>query len=228
MVVYGKRVVEYILTKHSDKIQQVLLAKEIDKKQFSAFARLNVPLVRVDSKKAQSLARGGNHQGYLLEIAPLVPLEFSTLKAMNFVLVLCGISDVGNIGALFRTAFVLGVDGIVICGLKDFKQEGVLRASSGAMLDMPFCLVYNALDVANELKFAGFRLYGASLKGVESNGVTQGKKALFLGAEGNGLSAKILKKMDINLTIAQKREFDSLNVSTAGAILIDRIVNGRF
>ncbi|EEO25397.1 23S rRNA (guanosine(2251)-2'-O)-methyltransferase RlmB [Helicobacter winghamensis] len=228
MVVYGKRVVEYILTKHSDKIQQVLLAKEIDKKQFRAFARLNVPLVRVDSKKAQSLARGGNHQGYLLEIAPLVPLEFSTLKAMNFVLVLCGISDVGNIGALFRTAFVLGVDGIVICGLKDFKQEGVLRASSGAMLDMPFCLVYNALDVANELKFAGFRLYGASLKGVESNGVTQGKKALFLGAEGNGLSAKILKKMDINLTIAQKREFDSLNVSTAGAILIDRIVNGRF
>lgn len=228
MVVYGKRVVEYILTKHSDKIQQVLLAKEIDKKQFRVFARLNVPLVRVDSKKAQSLARGGNHQGYLLEIAPLVPLEFSTLKAMNFVLVLCGISDVGNIGALFRTAFVLGVDGIVICGLKDFKQEGVLRASSGAMLDMPFCLVYNALDVANELKFAGFRLYGASLKGVESNGVTQGKKALFLGAEGNGLSAKILKKMDINLTIAQKREFDSLNVSTAGAILIDRIVNGRF
>ncbi|QOQ97809.1 23S rRNA (guanosine(2251)-2'-O)-methyltransferase RlmB [Helicobacter winghamensis] len=228
MVVYGKRVVEYILTKHSDKIQQVLLAKEIDKKQFSAFARLNVPLVRVDSKKAQSLARGGNHQGYLLEIAPLVPLGFSTLKAMNFVLVLCGISDVGNIGALFRTAFVLGVDGIVICGLKDFKQEGVLRASSGAMLDMPFCLVYNALDVANELKFAGFRLYGASLKGVESNGVTQGKKALFLGAEGDGLSAKILKKMDINLTIAQKREFDSLNVSTAGAILIDRIVNGRF
>ncbi|WDL70303.1 23S rRNA (guanosine(2251)-2'-O)-methyltransferase RlmB [Helicobacter winghamensis] len=228
MVVYGKRVVEYILTKHSDKIQQVLLAKEIDKKQFSAFARLNVPLVRVDSKKAQSLARGGNHQGYLLEIAPLVPLGFSTLKAMNFVLVLCGISDVGNIGALFRTAFVLGVDGIVICGLKDFKQEGVLRASSGAMLDMPFCLVYNALDVANELKFAGFRLYGASLKGVESNGVTQGKKALFLGAEGDGLSAKVLKKMDINLTIAQKREFDSLNVSTAGAILIDRIVNGRF
>lgn len=228
MVVYGKRVVEYILTKHSDKIQQVLLAKEIDKKQFSAFARLNVPLVRVDSKKAQSLARGGNHQGYLLEIAPLAPLGFSTLKAMNFVLVLCGISDVGNIGALFRTAFVLGVDGIVICGLKDFKQEGVLRASSGAMLDMPFCLVYNALDVANELKFAGFRLYGASLKGVESNGVTQGKKALFLGAEGDGLSAKILKKMDINLTITQKREFDSLNVSTAGAILMDRIVNGRF
>ncbi|MCI5968223.1 23S rRNA (guanosine(2251)-2'-O)-methyltransferase RlmB [Helicobacter sp.] len=228
MVVYGRRVVEYILAKHSDKILQVFLAKEVDKKQFRAFTRLNVPLVRLDSKKAQSLARGGNHQGYLLEIAPLALLEFSALKAMDFVLVLCGISDVGNIGALFRTAFVLGVEGIIICGLKDFKQEGALRASAGAMLDMPFCIMYNALDVANELKFAGFRLYGTSLDGTESSVVTQGKKALFLGAESDGLSAKILKKMDINLTIAQKGEFDSLNVSIAGAILIDRMVNGRF
>ncbi|WP_299548119.1 23S rRNA (guanosine(2251)-2'-O)-methyltransferase RlmB [uncultured Helicobacter sp.] len=228
MVVYGKRIAEYILTKHKDKILQVYLAKEIDKKQFNAFARLNVPLVRVDSKKAQSLARGGNHQGYLLEIAPLIPLEFSALKVMNFVLVLCGISDVGNIGALFRTAFVLGVDGIVICGLKEFKQEGALRASSGAMLDMPFCLVNNPLDVANELKFAGFELLGASLEGKESSVVMQGKKALFLGAEDKGLNAKILKKMNQNLKIAQKREFDSLNVSIAGAILIDRIINGRF
>ncbi|MBX7490709.1 TrmH family RNA methyltransferase [Helicobacter turcicus] len=228
MVVYGRRVAEYILAKHSDKILQVYLAKEINKKQFSAFARLNVPLVHVDSKKAQSLARGGNHQGYLLEIKPLVPLEFSVFKAMDFVLVLCGISDVGNIGALFRTAYVLGVDGIILCGLRDFKQEGALRASSGAMLDMPFSLVYNALDVVNELKFADFKLYGTSLDGVEFGGITQGKKALFLGAEGEGLSARILKKMDENLTITQKRAFDSLNVSTAGAILIDRMVNGRF
>nr|WP_236033232.1 RNA methyltransferase [Helicobacter turcicus] len=147
---------------------------------------------------------------------------------MDFVLVLCGISDVGNIGALFRTAYVLGVDGIILCGLRDFKQEGALRASSGAMLDMPFSLVYNALDVVNELKFADFKLYGTSLDGVEFGGITQGKKALFLGAEGEGLSARILKKMDENLTITQKRAFDSLNVSTAGAILIDRMVNGRF
>lgn len=228
MVVYGKRVVEYILAKHSDKVLQVYLAKEIDKKQFSAFAKLNVPLVRVDSKRAQSLARGGNHQGYLLEIKPLVPLEFSAFKAMDFVLVLCGVSDVGNIGALFRTAYVLGVDGIILCGLRDFKQEGALRASSGAMLDMPFSLVYNALDVANELKFANFKLYGTSLNGVGFSAITQSKKALFLGAEGEGLSARILRKMDENLTITQKKAFDSLNVSTAGAILIDRIVNGRF
>lgn len=228
MVVYGKRIAEYILAKHSDKILRVYLAKEIDKRQFNAFARLNVPLVRVDSKKAQSLAKGGNHQGYLLEIEALEPLEFNMLKAMNFVLVLCGISDVGNIGALFRTAFVLGVDGIIICGLRGFKQEGVLRTSSGAMLDMPFYLANNPLDIINELRFADFKLFGASLEGEESSVVTKEKKALFLGSEGSGLSAKILKRMDRNLKITQKREFDSLNVSIAGAILIDRMTNGRF
>ena len=183
--------------------------------------------MRVDSKKAQAMAKGGNHQGYLLEIEPIAPLEFSAIKAMGFVLVLCGISDVGNLGALFRSAYVLGVDGIVICGLKELKQEGVLRASAGAMLDMPFAVVHNALDVANELKFAGFKLYGTSLDGSNALPASEGKKALFLGSEGEGLSPKLLKKMDENLTILQKRAFDSLNVSTAGAILMDRIINGR-
>ncbi|TLD86558.1 23S rRNA (guanosine(2251)-2'-O)-methyltransferase RlmB [Helicobacter sp. MIT 05-5294] len=228
MIVYGKRIAELVLLKHSEKIQTIYLAKEIDKRQFNAFSRLNVPLLRVDSKKAQSLARGGNHQGYLLEISPLEPLEFSAIKSMEFVLVLCGINDVGNLGALFRTSFVLGVDGIVICGLKDFKQEGALRASAGAMLDMPFAVVTHALDVVNELKLAHFTLYGTNPKGTDLTQIPKGKKALFLGNEGEGLSNKILSKMDTNLRIPQKREFDSLNVSTAGAILIDRIINGRY
>ncbi|WP_416860967.1 23S rRNA (guanosine(2251)-2'-O)-methyltransferase RlmB [Helicobacter ganmani] len=228
MIVYGKRIAELVLLKHSEKIQTIYLAKEIDKKLFQAFAKLNIPLLRVDSKKAQALAKGGNHQGYLLEISPLAPLEWNAIKTMQFVLVLCGVNDVGNLGALFRSSYVLGVDGIVICGLKELKQEGVLRASAGAMLDMPFAVVHNALDVANELRLANFTLYGTNPKGTHLTQIPKGKKALFLGNEGEGLGNRILKKMDQNLAIPQKREFDSLNVSTAGAILIDRIMNGRY
>ena len=227
MVVYGKRIVELILAQHQERIINIYLAKEIDKAFFNRLKKTQKPILRLDSKKAQAMAKGGNHQGYLLEIEPIAPLEFSAIKAMGFVLVLCGISDVGNLGALFRSAYVLGVDGIVICGLKELKQEGVLRASAGAMLDMPFAVVHNALDVANELKFAGFKLYGTSLDGSNALPASEGKKALFLGSEGEGLSPKLLKKMDENLTILQKRAFDSLNVSTAGAILMDRIINGR-
>lgn len=227
MVIYGKRVVEFVVQRHHKSIRKIYLAKEIDKKQFNLFAKLNVPILRLDFKKAQALAKGGNHQGYLLEMDVVEPIELSAIKQMDFVLVLCGISDVGNLGALFRSAYVLGVDGIVLCGIRDFKQEGAVRTSAGAMLDMPFCVVQNALDVANELRFSGFYLCGTSLKGNTEIVRKKRKIALFLGNEGDGLGVKLLNKMDENLTILQKRAFDSLNVGVAGAILIDRIMYGR-
>ena len=227
MVVYGKRIVELILAQHQERIINIYLAKEIDKAFFNRLKKTQKPILRLDSKKAQAMAKGGNHQGYLLEIEALEPVEFRSIKSMDFVLVLCGISDVGNLGSLFRSAYGLGVDGIVICGIHDFKQEGVLRVSSGAMLGMPFCVVYNPLNVFHELKQAGFALLGTSLQGQNLPISLESKKALVLGNEGEGLSKKVLAKMDYNLTIPMKRDFDSLNVGVAGAILIDRIINGR-
>ncbi|MDE5603216.1 MAG: RNA methyltransferase, partial [Helicobacter sp.] len=187
----------------------------------------NKPIIKLDTKKAQALAKGGNHQGYLLEITPLKPIDFTLVKTMDFIVVLCGVNDVGNIGSIIRTSYALGVDCIVICGIKDFKQEGVFRASAGAFLQMPFCLVHNPLNVANELKQEGFTLYGADIQGNNEIFSVSYKKALFLGSENQGLSKRIIAKMDSILTISMQREFDSLNVSTAGAILIDRIINGR-
>lgn len=227
MVVYGKHIVELILLKYQYLIENIYLAKEVDKSFFGLLKKTKKQIIKLDAKKAQAMARGGNHQGYLLEIKPLEVLEFSKIKEMDFVLVLCGISDVGNLGSIFRSAYALGVDGIVVCGIKDFKQEGVLRASSGAMLGMPFCVVHNPLDVINELKQSDFTLFGTSMQSKDLQNALSGKKALFLGSEGYGLSNKILAKMDYNLTIPMKREFDSLNVGVAGAILIDRMTNGR-
>lgn len=227
MVVYGKQVVRWIVLKSPHSIQNIYLAKEIDKSFFALLKNVNKPIIRLDAKKAQALAKGGNHQGYLLGIAPLEPVDFTFVKEMNFIVVLCGVSDVGNLGSIIRVSYALGVDCIVICGIKSFKQEGVLRASVGAFLQMPFCVVYNPLDVANELKQSGFTLYGADMQGSNEVMNVAHKKALFLGNENQGLSKRIIAKMDFILTISMQREFDSLNVGTAGAILIDRIINGR-
>ncbi|WP_324735779.1 23S rRNA (guanosine(2251)-2'-O)-methyltransferase RlmB [Helicobacter mesocricetorum] len=227
MIVYGKQVVRLIVSKSPHSVQSIYLAKEVDKSFFCLLKSLNKPIFKLDAKKAQALAKGGNHQGYLLDITPLEFVDFVSVKEMNFIVVLCGISDVGNLGSIVRTSYALGVDCIVICGIKSFKQEGVLRASAGAFLEMPFCVVYNPLDVANELKQAGFTLYGADMQGSKKVMSVSHKKALFLGSENQGLSKRIIDKMDCILTISMKREFDSLNVSTAGAILIDRIINGR-
>ncbi|MDE5592276.1 MAG: 23S rRNA (guanosine(2251)-2'-O)-methyltransferase RlmB [Helicobacter sp.] len=229
MIVYGKQIVQSILNKAPQSIKNNYIAKEVDKKFFQSLKPINKPIINLDFKKAQALAKGGNHQGYLLEIDPLESIDLKTTYAMNLVVVLCEINDVGNLGSIIRTSYALGVDCIIICGIKNFKQEGVLRASSGAFLEMPFCLIHNPLDVANELKQAGFTLYGTdSKKSQPINPIQKNKKALFLGNENQGLSKRIIDKMDYCLNIEMKRNFDSLNVSAAGAILIDRIINGRF
>lgn len=223
MIVYGKQIVFYILEKYPNIIKQIFLTKEIDKKLFKKFMDTGVKIVRPDNKKAQSLARGGNHQGFLLEIEDYKFASLKDIKQSNFIVVLDGLSDVGNIGAIARSCYALGVDALVVCGLKNFNPEGVIRTSSGALFDLNVAVCENSYDLANELKQTGFTLAGAHMEGFEAKEVQRQndqKVALFLGSEGTGLSNKLLKKLDLKVSIGMKNNFDSLNVSVAAGILI--------
>ncbi len=225
MIIYGKQVVLYVLEKHPSLIKEVIFSKQIDDKTFNKFLKLGLKIQKVDNKKAQAIANGGNHQGFFLDID--VP-EQSTLKQirdLDFVLVLDGLTDMGNIGAITRSAYSLGVEGIVITGISNLKLENVARSSSGALLDMPYTVVQNTLDVANELSQSGFALLGADMDGqdVKSFKLENQKKALFLGSEGRGLSNKVIKKLDHKLSIKMANNFDSLNVSVAAGILIHEL-----
>ena len=223
MIVYGKQVVFYILDNHPKLIKQIYLTKELDSKIFKKFTDTGVKITKPDNKKAQSLARGGNHQGFLLEIEDFIFTDISNIKTDKFIVVLDGLSDVGNIGAIVRTCYALGVDSLIISGLKNFNPEGVIRTSTGAMLDMPVALYENSYDLANELKQVGFSLVGADMDGYEIKSVDRQnnqKVALFLGSEGRGLSNKLKKKLDLKVSIGMQNNFDSLNVSVAAGILI--------
>jgi len=223
MIVYGKQIVFYILEKHPKMIKQIFLAKEIDKKLFNKFMDVGAKIVRPDNKKAQALAKGGNHQGFLLDIDEFEFAHMKDVKKSDFVVVLDGLSDVGNIGAIVRSCYAMGVDSVIISGLKNFYAAPIVRTSSGAMLDMPIAISYNSYDLANELKQVGFSLVGADMEGYEAKDITRepGQKiALFLGSEGEGLSNKLKKKLDLKVAIGMKNDFDSLNVSVAAGILI--------
>lgn len=223
MIVYGKQVVFYIIEKYPQIIKNIYLTKELEPKLFKKFTDVGVKITRPDNKKAQSLAHGGNHQGFLLEIEEYQFVELKDIKKGNFVVVLDGLSDVGNIGAIVRTCYGLGVDSLVISGLKNFNPEGVVRTSTGAMLDMDIAVVPNSADLANELKQVGFTLAGAHMEGYEVKDIqreSNQKVALFLGNESQGLSNKLLKKLDLKVSIGMKNDFDSLNVSVAAGILI--------
>ncbi|MEA3497615.1 MAG: 23S rRNA (guanosine(2251)-2'-O)-methyltransferase RlmB [Campylobacterota bacterium] len=223
MIVYGKQTVFYILENHPKIIKQIFLTKDIDKKLFKKFMDVGAKIVRPDNMKAQSMAKGGNHQGFLLQIDEFEFADLKETKKGEFIVVLDGLSDVGNIGAIVRSCYALGVDSVVVCGLKNFNPAPVIRTSSGAMLDMPVCVTHSSYDLANELKQVGFSLVGADMEGYEVASIerqSNQKIALFLGSESEGLSNKLKKKLDLKVSIGMKNNFDSLNVSVAAGILI--------
>lgn len=226
MIIYGKQVVLYALQKNPKLIEELYVAKELEKPLFNKLAKAGVKIMRVDSKKAQAMARGGNHQGVLAKITSLKMGEKKEIFSLKSIVVLCGISDVGNIGSIVRSAYALGVEGMVFCGeLSQKAMEGVIRSSAGAMLDFFYFCHPHPLELIHELKEARFVCYGADMGGEKISSVqTDEKWALFLGSEGEGLSKKIIQKMDKIISIEMKNDFDSLNVGVAAGILIHRLV----
>lgn len=224
MIVYGKQPVYYLIDKHPQKIKTLYVAKELDKKEYSRLMRMDFELKRVPANAAQSMSKSGNHQGFLAEVEELRLYDLKALNGAEFILVLAGITDMGNMGAIIRSAYALGVDAVVVSGIKQFSAQNVVRSSAGAAYDMPIVHVPNLYDVMNELKLDGFTLYGAAMDGEDIRQVKcAGKRALIMGNEGEGIPSRALKKLDVTVSIVMENGFDSLNVSVAGAILMDRM-----
>jgi 23S rRNA (guanosine2251-2'-O)-methyltransferase len=223
MIVYGKRIFYYILNNHKEMVNEIILSKKLDSKEFKKLQKFNIPIKIADNKKAQALAKGGNHQGYFLDIN-FTPKVSKNIKELNSVLILDNITDMGNIGAITRTAYSLGIDTIIITGINELKWEQVIRMSAGAAIDMPILVIKNILDVINDLKTNKFKIIAADIGG-NKNIEKSEKMALIMGSEGEGLAKKVKAKVDEIVSIEMKRNFDSLNVSVATAILIDRIFN---
>lgn len=224
MYIYGKQVFWHLVDNHPSLIEEIYLAKEVDKKEFGKIGKLEKKIIKLDEKKAQAMARGGAHQGFLAKVTDLKLSSLDELKKQNFLVALVGVTDMGNIGSIIRSARALGVDGIILSQIKDVNFEGAVKSSSGAIFDMPLAHAINPLDMLHELSQVGFNIVAAGLNGEESQGVKRGEKTLLLlGSEGEGLPKKVLQKANSVVTIKMHNNFDSLNVATAAAILIDRI-----
>jgi 23S rRNA (guanosine2251-2'-O)-methyltransferase len=224
MIIFGKQPVYYVLDKHPNKIKTLFTSKELDKKEYSRLMRMDFELKRIPENAAQQMSKSGNHQGFLAEVDEIELHDLKDLHKAEFIVVLAGITDMGNMGAIIRSAYALGVDAIVISGIKQFPIDALVRSSSGAVYDMPLVHVHNLYDVMNELKLDGFTLYGASMEGQDVREITPTKKkALIMGSEGFGIPTRALKKLDVEVSIKMENDFDSLNVSVAGAILMDRM-----
>jgi 23S rRNA (guanosine2251-2'-O)-methyltransferase len=139
------------------------------------------------------------------------------------VLVLDGIQDPQNFGALVRTAHVVGVDGIVIPRDRQVAvTAAVVKASAGATEHAKIALVTNVARTLEELKAAGLWICGAVAQDGEAPWKIDMKVplALVLGAEGKGIRPLVLRGCDLLVRIPMIGKVASLNVGAAGAMLL--------
>jgi len=224
MLIYAKQPIYYIINRYPHKIKTLYLAKELEKKEYSRLMKMGFAIKRIPNEAAVKMSKNANHQGFLAEVEEYKLQNYQDFFDKNFILVLAGLTDVGNIGALIRSAYALGVDAVVACGVKKLQIEPILRTSTGALFDMPLAVEHNIHNVLNDFKMSGFRSYGADMGGIDiRNADIAKKRVLVLGNEGEGLSSRVSSKLDTIVSIKMAHDFDSLNVSVAGAILMDRM-----
>ena len=223
MIIYGKQVCLYALEQHSERVKTVYLARKGLLPQ-PLFDRCRPKIKFLEKRWAQAMSKGGNHQGILLEIEDFEQSRFAEIKQSDFIVILDGLTDTGNIGAIVRSAYALGADAVMAGGVRQLNFAAITRTSSGALLDMPFMIAENILDSFNELHQLGFVSYGASMEGepVQTKQFAP-RRVLVLGSEGEGLSKRVRSKVTEMVSIEMKHRFDSLNVSAAAAILIHRM-----
>jgi len=224
MLIYAKQPIYYLINHYPQKIKTLYLARELDKKEYSRLMKMGFEIKRIPNEAAVKMSKNANHQGFLAEVEDYELHDFKSFLDKDFVLVLAGLTDVGNIGAIIRSAYALGVDAVVACGVKKLNIEPLLRTSTGALFDMPLAVEHNIHNVLNDLKMSGFRSYGADMGGLDIRKAEIVKKrVLVLGNEGEGLTSRVSSKLDQIVSIKMAHDFDSLNVSVAGAILMDRM-----
>ena len=138
------------------------------------------------------------------------------------VLMLDGITDPHNLGAILRSADQFGVDLVLIPERRSVQaNETVVKVSSGAAQYVPLAVVTNLSREIRTLKENGFWIYGADMSGEDSYTVSFPKRtAIVMGSEGDGISQLVRKNCDHIVSIPMRGHIDSLNVSVAAGILL--------
>jgi 23S rRNA (guanosine2251-2'-O)-methyltransferase len=167
------------------------------------------------------------HQGVAALVVPPGPLSELDLTRRDWgpeavVLILDGVTDPQNVGALARTAEAAGAEALVVRRRRGAGwSHAALRASAGALLHLPVAEVGNLARALERLKDAGFWLVGLDARGMHSIQEAErppGRLAMVVGSEGQGLSRLTREACDELVRIPLRGRVASLNVSVAAGI----------
>ncbi len=198
--------------------------------------KLRVPVSFVPQEKLDRITRK-NHQGC---IALSSPIEFSQVAQvlpnifekgeMPLIMILDGITDVRNFGAIARTCLSAGFHAIVIPS-SGFARIGAdaVKTSAGAILKLDICREDNLARTIEFMQESGVCVYAATEKAEENyyNSDFVSPTAIVLGAEDKGVSTAVMRRVDNIVKIPMSNNFDSLNVSVAAGVLAFEAVKQR-
>lgn len=194
----------------------------------------HIPVQIVERTRLDEITH--NHQGMLAfasayryaEVDDM--LEEARAKGESpFLIILDGVTDPMNLGAIIRTAACVGAHGVI---LPERRAAGLtpsaVKASAGAVEVVKVARVTNLNRTLEFLKQRGIWLYAADMKGEDYRKVDfSGPAALIIGGEGEGVSRLILENCDRTVALPMSGKLDSLNASVAAGVLMYAMMNGR-
>jgi len=211
-------------------------ASELMKGLMGELSRREVPLQLVPVEKLNRITRK-NHQGV---IAWLSQITYSNLEQVlpgiyeagkePLILLLDGISDVRNFGAIARSAECAGVHAIVIPAAGNAAiNSDAIKTSAGALHRIPVCRVKSLTQSMRFLRDSGLRIFAATEKASDSlyQAELTGPLGMVMGSEERGISNALLKDADGWLSIPMKGSISSLNVSVATGIVLFEVLRQR-
>ena len=197
--------------------------------------RHRVRVQEVPVEKLNRLVRG-NHQGVVAQIAAIAYVQLDDIlervpdDETPLVVVFDGVTDVRNFGAIARSAECAGAHGL-IAPLKNSAPVNAeaIRASAGALTTIPVCRVGSIRNTLKTLQAEGFQVVAATEKSRKLlyDADLRRPTALVMGAEETGISKEVLKLCDERLAIPLIGRIESLNVSTAAAVMLFEVVRQR-
>ncbi|MHB0970045.1 MAG: 23S rRNA (guanosine(2251)-2'-O)-methyltransferase RlmB [Thermoanaerobaculia bacterium] len=227
MIIYGTNPVREALRSSAGKIRFIGVSKDHRGKQQAVIdlARdANVPVRYLPLDQIRRIAGTGVHNGVVAEISETAYVDFDDEVAKEettSVLILDGIQDPQNFGAILRVSDCFGMSLVVV---PEHESAGLtaaaVKASAGASQWVKVAQVTNLARAIEKLKEAGFWVYGADAEGDAIDKVDfRGKVAIVLGGEGKGIRRNVLEHCDRSIAIPMRGHVDSLNVSTAAAVI---------
>ena len=181
-------------------------------------------------------AMAPNHQGL---IAVASAYSYKTVEDMlalakergeaPFLVILDGVTDPHNLGAIIRSAECVGAHGVIIPERRAVGlTPSAVKASAGAVEHIPVAKEVNLTRTIERLKKEGIWVYGAAMKGEDFRKVDfSGPAALVIGSEGEGISRLVMESCDRLVSLPIKGQLDSLNASVAAGVLLYAMMGAR-